>query len=90
MMSDIDPIARQDAERAELRKITMALYEALRPLRPTPADYVVTAAMRVMASHVAALDEDKRQKVVDYVMDNFESNVEFFVNNPVVTVVKPS
>jgi hypothetical protein len=44
----------------------------------------------VLAAHIAALPEEKRQRCIAYVHVALEDNVDFFIKNPVIQVVRPS
>lgn len=85
-----DPIAQAERDRDYSNQMTLALLEALKPFRPTPAHVAIDALVKVLASHLATLPEAQKEQCIGHVRANLAANVEFFQNNPVLKVVKPT
>lgn len=85
-----DPIAQAERDRDYANQMTLALLEALKPFRPTPAHVAIDALMKVLAGHIAVLPEDMRRSCEHHILRNLTVNIDFFLANPIVKPVKPS
>lgn len=85
-----DPIAQAERDRDYSNQMTLALLEALKPFRPTPAHVAIDALMKVLAGHISALPEAQRISCERHILRNLTINIDYFLANPIVKPVKPS
>jgi hypothetical protein len=85
-----DPIAQAERDRDYANQMTLALLDALKPFRPTPAHVTVDACVKLLAGHIAVLPEDQRRRCEQHVLRNLTINIDYFLANPIVKPVKPS
>jgi hypothetical protein len=79
-----------EADRAQINQCIEALFSALRPLKPIPAHVVIDAALKLLAAHIAPYPKDKRDECIADIKFSLEHNVDVYVRNPVLKVVRPS